>query len=309
MDDDWKVKQQRELDSTDWYYGDTNYGRGAVGKNLADKARESAWRRTGGRADLSEFGPVRALRVEGSGGGGSGNVGEGGAPGIDNLQKQFEASLANRPDDVFMKKLKAMSADGASFTTDDPSYKWRFDQGQQAVERSNAAKGLLGSGNVLQELQAYGQGAASQEYGAQFNRMLQGTHEASSQYDMAFGQLAKLANIDLGYGQLDVSQQNAKSGRISAEASATSAGASAMNAGTNWQNSQFEHQQTLAQDAGIRDALSGMAFAPPTGGGGYTPNATGTSLPPYRPEGNTSFYSTSGSGGSWSSSSGGSGVF
>ena len=98
----------------------------------------------------------------GVGGTSGANVGAGGAPGVTNLQKQFEASLAARPDDVFMKKLKAMSADGASFATDDPSYKWRFEQGQQAVERSNAAKGFVCSGNVLQELQAYGQGAASQ---------------------------------------------------------------------------------------------------------------------------------------------------
>ncbi len=242
----------------------------------------------------------------GAGGSGGANVGAGGAPGVTNLQQQFEASLASRPDDVFMTKLKAMSADGASFATDDPSYKWRFDQGQQAVERSNAAKGLLGSGNVLQELQAYGQGAASQEYGAQFERMLKGTHEASSQYDMAFGQLAKLANIDLGYGQLDVSRMNAETARSSSEMSGLAA---LSNAGTNRDEFQFKKSQAIDAEAGIRDALSGMAFAPPVGGGGYTPNATGTHLPAYSPNGNTSYYETVPSGGSWSSSSGGSGVF
>lgn len=59
-----------------------------------------------------------------------------------------------------------------NFTPNDPSYKFRFDQGQQALERSAAAKGFLGSGNMLQELQNYGQGMASQEYQNQYNRLL-----------------------------------------------------------------------------------------------------------------------------------------
>lgn len=45
----------------------------------------------------------------------------------------------------------------------DPSYKFRLDQGQQALERSNVAKGYLGSGNMPIDLINYGQGAASQE--------------------------------------------------------------------------------------------------------------------------------------------------
>lgn len=59
-----------------------------------------------------------------------------------------------------------------NFDINDPSYKFRFDQGQQALERSMAAKGFLGSGNMLTELQKYGQGMASQEYQNQYNRLL-----------------------------------------------------------------------------------------------------------------------------------------
>lgn len=59
-----------------------------------------------------------------------------------------------------------------NFTPNDPSYKWRFDQGQQGVERSMAAKGFLGSGNILAELQKQGQGMASQEYQNQYDRLL-----------------------------------------------------------------------------------------------------------------------------------------
>lgn len=51
--------------------------------------------------------------------------------------------------------------------TNDPSYKFRFDQGQQALERSNVAKGYLGSGNMGYDLINYGQGAASDELNKQ----------------------------------------------------------------------------------------------------------------------------------------------
>ena len=55
----------------------------------------------------------------------------------------------------------------------DPSYKFRFDQGQQALERSASAKGYLNSGNLLHDLQTYGQQSASQEYNNEYNRLAQ----------------------------------------------------------------------------------------------------------------------------------------
>lgn len=70
----------------------------------------------------------------------------------------------------YQNQLKnLMSGD---FTANDPSYKARFEGGQQALERSAAAKGMIGSGNVLQELQKYGQGMASQEFQNQYNRLV-----------------------------------------------------------------------------------------------------------------------------------------
>jgi hypothetical protein len=55
---------------------------------------------------------------------------------------------------------------------DSNAYKFRFNQGQQALERSAAAKGMLNSGNTLAALAEYGQGMASQEYGNEFDRLL-----------------------------------------------------------------------------------------------------------------------------------------
>lgn len=57
--------------------------------------------------------------------------------------------------------------------TDDPSYKWRLQQGTEALENSAAARGGLLSGNTGRALQEYGQNSASQEYGAQFQRWME----------------------------------------------------------------------------------------------------------------------------------------
>lgn len=51
------------------------------------------------------------------------------------------------------------------------AYKFAFNQGNEAVNRNLAAKGLLKSGNRLAELTKFGQGLASQQYGAEFDRM------------------------------------------------------------------------------------------------------------------------------------------
>lgn len=52
-----------------------------------------------------------------------------------------------------------------------PSYQWRFDQGQKAVERSKAAGGDFFSGDTAMALQNYGQNAASQEFEADWRRL------------------------------------------------------------------------------------------------------------------------------------------
>ena len=51
------------------------------------------------------------------------------------------------------------------------AYRFAFDQGQQAIERSAAAKGMLNSGNILAELARYGQGMASQQYDKEADRL------------------------------------------------------------------------------------------------------------------------------------------
>ena len=53
---------------------------------------------------------------------------------------------------------------------EDPGYQFRMQQGQQALERSAAARGGLLSGRAGKDMTSYAQGTASQEYGNAFNR-------------------------------------------------------------------------------------------------------------------------------------------
>ena len=51
------------------------------------------------------------------------------------------------------------------------AYKFRVAQGQEALQRSLGARGLLNSGNRLMELTKYGQDMGAQEYDAQYGRL------------------------------------------------------------------------------------------------------------------------------------------
>tara|TARA_Y100000310_G_scaffold327615_1_gene394248 strand:- start:226 stop:1305 length:1080 start_codon:yes stop_codon:yes gene_type:complete len=79
---------------------------------------------------------------------------------------------------------------GAPFTpptgaqlTADPSYQFRLQQGQEALERSGAARGVTNTGGTLKNILDYGQQAASQEYGNVYNRAANtwGMNEAARQ--------------------------------------------------------------------------------------------------------------------------------
>ncbi len=52
-----------------------------------------------------------------------------------------------------------------------PGYQFRQDEGIRAIDRSASARGQLMSGGTLRELQRYGQGLASSEFGNYANRL------------------------------------------------------------------------------------------------------------------------------------------
>jgi len=53
-----------------------------------------------------------------------------------------------------------------------PPCQFRLAEGQKAIERSAAARGILNSGSTRKALERYGQGMASQEYRNAYNRAL-----------------------------------------------------------------------------------------------------------------------------------------
>lgn len=106
---------------------------------------------------------------------------EAGRGGYTNPYEDRLVKLINNPDSI----------------SDTNAYRFRFNQGQQALERSAASKGMLNSGNTLAALADYGQGAASQEYGNEFNRLSAAAGQRS-QYNL--GRMG-VSNQELGLRQ------------------------------------------------------------------------------------------------------------
>ena len=62
--------------------------------------------------------------------------------------------------------------------TQDPSYGFRFSEGQRALQHAAGAKGLLRTTGTLKDLINYGQGMASTEYGNAYARQYQAAKDA-----------------------------------------------------------------------------------------------------------------------------------
>lgn len=101
----------------------------------------------------------------------------------------------------------------------DPSYQFRLNQGQQQLNASAAATGLAGSGQNLKDITNYGQGAASQEYQAAYDRFMQNQNT----------QVSRLQSL-AGVGQDAAAQVgNAATATGGAIANTTMSGAAASN--------------------------------------------------------------------------------
>ena len=103
----------------------------------------------------------------------------------------------------------------------DPSYQFRLQQGQDAIQSSAAARGGLLSGATLKALQGYGQDMASQEYQNAYNRF---NADQTNRYN-------RLSNL-VGIGQNAAAQVgNAGAQTAQAVANNTMSGANAQAAG------------------------------------------------------------------------------
>ena len=101
---------------------------------------------------------------------------------LGDLMKKGSGQL-NNPFDTY---LKSVGLSGGKFDTNNPAYQFQLKQGQQALDRSSAARGMGASGAQMKAAQEYGQGLASQQYDKEYNR-------ASGEFGDYFNRLAGLA--------------------------------------------------------------------------------------------------------------------
>lgn len=120
--------------------------------NRESLRRDIEWANQQRMSDPSYW--MQAFNASGSGSGGGGV----GAPQYQDTAAQYRTRL-----NTLMDNPDSIANTGA--------YKFAFQQGNEAVNRNLAARGLLKSGNRLAELTKFGQGLASQQYGAEFDRM------------------------------------------------------------------------------------------------------------------------------------------
>lgn len=89
----------------------------------------------------------------------------GGAPSQISTTNRFEGGLSDAE-----SRLRAL-LDNPDSIQQTGAYKFRVKQGEEALQRSLGARGLLNSGNRLMELTKYGQDMGSQEYDNQASRL------------------------------------------------------------------------------------------------------------------------------------------
>lgn len=78
-----------------------------------------------------------------------------------------------------------------------PAYKFRFDQGIKALLRNKSAAGLLRSGGTMQDLEDYGSGLASTEYGNEWQRGFQNEQARTGLMQQQAGNLSSFAQLGL----------------------------------------------------------------------------------------------------------------
>lgn len=101
-----------------------------------------------------------------------------------------------------------MSGDTSNFFTS-PDYQFRFNEGMRGLENSAAARGGLLSGNFLRGATNYGQGAASQEFGNYWNRIMQtaqlGQNSAAGSGSLGVQSAGQVGNTMMGQGAAEAS--------------------------------------------------------------------------------------------------------
>ena len=148
----------------------------------------------------------------------------------------------NNPFDSY---LASKGLAGGRFDTNNPAYQFQLKQGQQALDRSSAARGMGASGAQMKAAQEYGQGLASQQYDKEYNRasgefgdyfnrlagLSQGGQQAAGSMANAGSQYANSASNT--FGNLSNAQTSILGQQANARASGYAANANAISGGLN----------------------------------------------------------------------------
>lgn len=136
------------------------------GLNPSEPASYGAWQDQTGMtvSDPAAYSQMRARQQQGAG--------------FEDYQNALTQALggAGRQMQNYRSLLERPSAIQST-----PGYQYALEQGNQAINRSAAAKGMLNSGNVLAELAKFGQGMASQNYQQQLQNQQQAVQQEMSQ--------------------------------------------------------------------------------------------------------------------------------
>jgi hypothetical protein len=113
----------------------------------------------------------------------------------------------------------------------DPGYAFRMAEGQKALERSAAARGVLQSGGTLKALTRYSQGVASDEYNNAYNRF-------NADRDRRFNRLSSIAGVgQTANSQIAAAGQNyANQAGSNMMGAANAQAAAGMAAANGWSN-------------------------------------------------------------------------
>ena len=130
--------------------------------------------------------------------------------------------------------LMRPNADTSAILKNDPSYQFRLKQGQQALDRSSAARGMGYSGAQLKAAQDYGQGMASTEFQNYYNR-LAGLAQGGQQAANTLGGMGSNYANSAGntFANLSNAQTNILGQQANARASGYAANANAISGGLN----------------------------------------------------------------------------
>ena len=164
-----------------------------------------------------------------------------------NVIKNYN-TLDNPLGDPFKDYLAKAGLSGGQFNQNNPQYQFLLKQGQQALDRSAAARGMGYSGAQMKAAQQYGQDLASQQYDKEYSR-------ASDEFSNYYNRLAALAQG----GQQAVQATGNQGAQYAQNASNTLASLS--NARTNILGQQANARASgyAAQANALNNTLGGLA--------------------------------------------------